>query len=45
MHGIAFGSGARVLPQMAAKGERFFPDRPLVPMGEGGAPTPKVSFF
>jgi 3-hydroxyacyl-CoA dehydrogenase/enoyl-CoA hydratase/3-hydroxybutyryl-CoA epimerase len=47
---LAAKYGERFMPcdkllQMAAKGERFFPDRPLVPMTEGKAPTPKVRYF
>jgi 3-hydroxyacyl-CoA dehydrogenase/enoyl-CoA hydratase/3-hydroxybutyryl-CoA epimerase len=33
------------LIQMAANKERFFPDRPLVPMKEGKVPTPKVKLM
>jgi 3-hydroxyacyl-CoA dehydrogenase/enoyl-CoA hydratase/3-hydroxybutyryl-CoA epimerase len=34
-----------MLVQMSLKKERFFPDRPNVPMTEGKAPKPKVKFF
>lgn len=31
--------------QMAEKNQRFFPDRPLVPMKESKVAAPKVSLF
>eukprot|EP00992_Anisonema_acinus_P008173 TRINITY_DN4249_c0_g1_i1.p1 TRINITY_DN4249_c0_g1~~TRINITY_DN4249_c0_g1_i1.p1 ORF type:complete len:772 (-),score=226.59 TRINITY_DN4249_c0_g1_i1:118-2433(-) len=34
-----------MLVEMAKKGQLFFPDRPLVPLKEGKAPTPKVKWF